>query len=297
MKPSQLLSALCLCLAAWSAAAQSPAHIVDNCEDPRPLRFALIPFKNQAAHEAQYRPLIRQLESVLGREVTLVSGKSYGAVVEGLINGSIDLAELGPASYGIALNRGARLSVIATLRFPATPTVEAGSAYQSLLITRKDRKFRSVEDLRGATLSLTDPASTSGGVLPRRAMEKQLGKPLESHFKRVTFSGSHDRSIEVVRKGLVDAAFVSSAVIDEALRRGKLHRDEIDILWRSPLIPYDPFVHRAQLCPALSARIREVFLGNGPALQGMFQELGASGFAPTSEADYREIRDLLPLAQ
>lgn len=294
----QSLAALCLSAAALTASARSPSiAATENCEDPHPLRFALVPIKNQTAHQAQYRPLIRQLEIALGRQVELVAPKSYGAVVEGLVNGSVDIAELGPASYGIALNRGASLSIIATLRFAATPTVEAGTAYRSLLIARRDSKFKSIAQLRGATLSLTDPASTSGGVVPRRVMEKQLGVPLESYFKRVTFAGSHDRSLEVVRKGMVDAAFVSSTAVDEALRRGILRLDEIEILWRSPPIPYDPFVQRKQLCPLLSAKIREVFLGNDQALQGMFRELGATGFAPTSEEDYKEIRALLPVAQ
>lgn len=298
MKPIQYLAALCLSAMALNASARSPSiAAAENCEDPRPLRFALVPFKNQAAHQAQYRPLIGQLEIALGRQVELVAPKSYGAVIEGLVNGSVDIAELGPASYGIALNRGASLSIIATLRFAATPTVEAGTAYRSLLITRKEGRFRSIDQLRGATLSLTDPASTSGSVVPRRAMEKQLGVPLESYFQRITFSGSHDRSIEVVQKGMVDAAFVSNTVLDDALRRGVLRLDEIEILWRSLPIPYDPFVQRKQLCSRLSTKIREVFLGNELAFQGMFRELGAIGFSPASEDDYKEIRALLPAAQ
>lgn len=297
-KINHLLAALCLSGMAFSANAHSSSvEAAANCENPRPLRFALIPFKNEAEHKEQYRPLIRRLEIELGRQVEIVSPKSYGMVVDGLVNGSIDIAELGPASYGIALNRGASLSIIATLSFPKTPTVEAGTAYRSLLITRKDGRFRSIEKLRGATLSLTDPASTSGSVVPRRALEKQLGVPLENYFRQITFSGSHDRSIQVVQKGKVDAAFVSSTILDEAVRRGALRLDDIDILWRSFPIPYDPFVHRNQLCAHVSTKIREVFHGNQLAFQEMFRGLGATGFAPATEDDYKEIRTLLNATQ
>ncbi len=292
MKTSRRLWALCLTLATLGASAQTPKAPA-ACEDPARLRFALVPYKNVDEHQTQYQPLVQLLESALKRPVELQSSKSYGAVIEGLVTGSVDIAELGPAAYGIALNRGALLSVLATLHFSATPTVEAGTSYRSLLVTRRDRRFRSVEDLRGATLGLTDPASTSGGVIPRRTLEKQLSMALEDHFKRVTFSGSHDRSLELVRKGMVDAAFISSTVVDAAMRRGLLKSGEIAILWRSPPIPYDPFVVRQSLCPELRAQIREIFLGNAPALEGMFRQLGATGFAPASEGDYQEIRSLL----
>jgi phosphonate transport system substrate-binding protein len=291
MNTLRRLLTLGLCASALAAVAQpSPAP---SCDDPRPLRFALVPTRKAAEHQEQYRPLVQRLESVLQRPVELVSGKSYNAVVQGLIDGSVDLAELGPASYGMALNRGARLSVVATLSMPATPTMAAGSGYSALLVTRRERGHTTVADLRHATLSLTDPASTSGSVIPRRAMERQLGMPLESHFQRITYSGSHDRSLELVRKGLVDAAFVSSTTLDGAIRRGQLRLDELTIVWRSPPIPKNPFVLRRQLCPELQQRIRSAFLDADPSLEAMFRQLGATGFAPVSEEDYREIRSLL----
>ena len=148
--------------------------------------------------------------------------------------------------------------------------------------------------MRGGTLSLTDPASTSGAILPRKAVQRLTGIPLDAYFDRITFAGSHDRSIEAVRSGRVDATFVASNAVDDAVRNGALRMDEIRILWRSKPIPYDPFVTRRSLCPALQKQIRQVFLGDTRPLQGMLRELGMTGFVPVTDDDYRDIRQLYP---
>lgn len=277
-----------LCLALLGPSGQAAAA----CDDPRPLRLALVPMKNPEILARQYAPLIRQLEKELARRVEVVPAPSYGTVIEGLLAGGIDLAELGPASYAIAVERGAAISAFASFAQRPGPHTETGGAYRSLLIVRRDRGWNSLEQLRGKTLSLTDPASTSGAVLPRLAVQQMTGSLPESYFHRVTFAGSHDRAIESVQKGLVDAAFVSSSRLDEALRRGTLGAEEIAVIWRSAPLPYDPIVLRRQLCAPLQAKIRQVFFGNADNLRHLFRELDINGFMPVDDAHYRDIRGL-----
>lgn len=282
---------LWLWLLAWPAHA---AAAQAQCEDPRPLRLALVPVKNTHTQARQYRPLIRALEEATGRRVLAAPATSYGTVIEGLLAGDIDLAELGPASYAIAMGRGAHIDPIASFQLQQGPATPTSRAYHSVLITRRAHPATDLAQLRGSTLSLTDPASTSGAVLPRKEVQRLTGIPLESYFSRITFAGAHDRSIEAVRTGRVDATFVASNAVDDAVRHGTLRMDEIRILWRSEAIPYDPFVTRRSLCPALQKQIRQVFLGDSPALRGMLKELGMTGFVPATHGDYREIRQLYP---
>lgn len=269
-----------------------PAAASNNCDDPRPLRLALTPIKNAEIQATQYRPLIQQLEKQLARRVELVPAPSYGTVIEGLLSDGVDLAELGPASYGIARSRGARITPFASFALRKPPGSEPASSYRSLLIVRRERGLDSIEALRGASLSLTDPASTSGAILPRQAISRLTGQSLETYFQRLSFAGSHDRAIEAVQKKRVDAAFVASSRLDEALRQGTVHTDEMKIIWQSPPIPYDPFVLRDRLCPALSARIKQVFLGETLALRGMFDQLNVNGFIAVDGEQYREIREM-----
>lgn len=266
--------------------------VSNTCSDPRPLRLALIPKANAELLASQYRPLIELLAKSLGRQIELVPTPSYGAVIEGLLANNIDLAELGPASYAIAMSRGAAITAFATAALRRGPFTDSGTAYRSLLIVRRDSGLSTLPALRGKTLSLTDPASTSGAILPRQAISQLTGVLPETYFRRVSFAGSHDRAIESVRKKTADAAFVASTRLDEALRRGKLNEDEVLVLWRSELIPYDPFVLRQQLCAPLQKRIRDVFLKDAASLKTMFGELDISGFIPAHDQEYGEIRSL-----
>ena len=283
--PKRLVLALATLLHLGSALAGS-------CEDPKPLRFALIPIKNSEALLNGYRPLIQVLERTLQRKVEIVPAASYGSVVEGLLAGNIDLAELGPASYAQAKERDPRITAFATPVLRRGPQAEAGAIYRSLLIVRRDKGFDSVASLRDTDVSLIDPASTSGALIPRHGFARLTGIPLERYFRRVTYAGSHDRAIESVRKGTVDAAFVSSSRLDEALRNGSLRADEISILWKSSPIPSDPIVYRGQLCQPLVDRIKQAYFEENPALQEMFRNLSIEGFARVSDEQYREIREI-----
>ena len=82
---------------------------------------------------------------------------------------------------------------------------------------RRDKRFDSLARLQGASVSLVDPASTSGALVPRHAMAALTGMPLERYFGRLTFSGSHDRAIEAVHKGFVDAT-IGSQIAEERLK-------------------------------------------------------------------------------
>lgn len=290
---TRLVALLSLLLLLVTPALAAPRQ-AQRCDNPRPLRLALVPLKDPATQARQYRPLIRELEEATGRHVQSVPATSYGAVIEGLLAGDIDLAEMGPASYAIAMARGAQIQPVASFSLQQGPATPDTRAYHSVLITRSDHAAKDLAQLRDHTLSLTDPASTSGAILPRKAMQGLTGLPLESYFSRITFAGSHDRSLESVRSGRVDAAFVSSTSIDDAVRRGKLRMDEIRIHWRSKPIPYDPFVVRSALCQPLRDQIRRVFLGNSETLRQMLREMGMTGFVPARDEDYREIRMLYP---
>lgn len=263
-----------------------------NCDDPRTLRVALIPKSDPQRQRAQVQPLLQALERTLQRRVELVPGASYGAVVEGLLSGAVDVAELGPASYTMVVSRQAdAIAPFAALAGQDDAT--SVGRYHSVLMVRRDAGVASLAALRGRTLALIDPASTSGALLPRQAVRELTGTPLEQHFGRVSYAGSHDRAIAAVREGRVDAAFVSSARVAEAERQGRLLPGEWQALWRSVPIPTDPFVARQRLCAPVRDAIARAFLSGDEALRPMLDAFGGPAFVPVSDGDYRALRERL----
>lgn len=268
-----------------------------DCDNPKPLRFARVPTKNADLGHAQYRPLYKKLERVLDRRIEIVQTPSYNAVIEGLLDGTIDLAELGPATYAAAIRRNAEITAFASFSGQRGELFDHSNGYQSVLITRADRGLDTIAKLNGASLSLVDPASTSGALYPRSAIPELTGQSLESYFKRVTFAGSHDRAVDAVKHGLVDAAFVSTTQLDEHIRRGRVRKDEMKIVWKSEIIPFDPFVFRKRICAPLTEKIIKAFLEGQAEMQPMFEQLKNSGFIPVGDETYRAVRNLYDSVQ
>lgn len=266
-----------------------------GCESPSPLRFSVIPQRNLNEQFANLAPLFTHLEQRLGRKIQIVTPVSYGAVVEGLADGSIDFAELGAASFALAKRLAPDTRAIATLARPTSRFNRDGFSYRSLLITsRQHQGATRIEDLQGRSLALTDPASTSGALVPRRMFPAQIGgQSLERYFRRINYSGSHDRSIELLIKGEVDATFVASRHFEAQL--AGLHRlpEDFNILWQSPPIPDDPFVVRGALCPALVRQIVAALLDPSPDMAAFLRNSRTERFVPVKDDNYRTILDLV----
>ncbi len=280
-----------LALGLWAAGAAgaeaSPAPA--QCAPLPQLRFAVIPKTQDDAQTRAYGLMAQALSAALGMPVEMVPAASYSAVVQGLQAGRIDVAELGPATY-VQMQRNGAVAVpfAALVNTPGTL-----NRYHALLVVRRGSRWRGWQDLRGATLGLVDPASTSGALLPRLAIRKLSGMELEAYFSRVSYAGSHNRALAAVRDGLVDAAFVSSERLALAQERGLLAAGELRTLWTSAPLPTDALVMRRQLCPALQARLRQVFVQQQALLQPALQALGKQGVVAVEASDYAEVARML----
>lgn len=264
---------------------QGGAAYAQACRDPDVVRVAVIPQIQNQQMAGRYDVLIQALQTALERNVVLMPVGSYSAVIEGVLKGSIDLAELGPASYARAKKRGADISAFATLYRSngQQPT------YHSVLIVRQDSGIRSLEDLQGKALSLVDPLSTSGSLVPRAAIQNLTGMTLDDWFGRVSFAGSHDLAIAAVLSERVAGAFVSDTRIADEQAEGGVAGNDLRVLWRSESIPSDPFVYQNDLCEFIKQDIRQVFFERQDELSDFLLWRNKQGFMPIADRDYLNI--------
>lgn len=281
-----------LALGLSAAAGGARAHAGPApCAPLARLRLAVIPKTSDDAQLEGYALLARALAGALALPVEVVPAASYSAVVQGLQAGRIDVAELGPATYVQMQRTGAvALPFAALVNTPGTL-----SRYHALLVVRRSARWRRWQDLRGATLSLVDPASTSGALLPRQLVRTHAAMELEEYFARVSYAGSHDRALAAVRDGLVDAAFVSSERLALAHERKLVAPEELRTLWTSAPLPTDAFVMRRKLCPELQAQLRQAFVQQQALLRPALQRLGKQGVVAVEEGDYAEVERMLGL--
>jgi phosphonate transport system substrate-binding protein len=267
-----------------------------QCEDPRVLRFSIIPTQESVRELTLYKPVLDMLSKNTGKKIEFYMPTSYSSVVEALLGKWVDIAVLGPESYLIAKTQGAQIDVFATYYKKKDGILEAGPGFKSILITKKGSKFDSIESVKGSVMLLVDPASTSGSLIPESIFGGKVVKtPLKSYFGRVAFSGGHDLSTIAVFDGKADAAFVATHRYMNALAasKGRMKLEDFNVLWTSPLIPQDPFVYRSTLCPELREKIQQTFvtLDQSEVGRKYLENVGSEKFVVMKDSDYDVIRE------
>ena len=276
----------------FSALSVTSAHAA--CENPKSLTFAMIPTEESVAELELYKPVTDRMAKKTGKKIEFFMPTSYASVVEGLLSKFVDVAVLGPYTYVIANSKDPSVEVFATYAKKPGHLQEEGPGYRGVLISKKGSKFTSIKSLRGSTLGLTDPGSTSGNLMPRVSFSKVIGEDLDKYFGKVAYTGSHELSAVAVIKGKVDAAFVASHRFDNVVNKGEASLDQVNVLWKSDPIPQDPFVYRNTLCDNVKAAIRDTFLGlkDAPEAKNFLNNVKSNTFVPMSSKDYNIIRDL-----
>ncbi len=265
-----------------------------DCEEPDTLTFSIIPTEETIQELTIYKPVIDYLAKMTGKKIEFYMPTSYATVVEAMIGKWVDVAVHGPYSYVIANSKDPDIEVFATYAKKPGHLQEEGPGYKAALITRKNSKFTSIESLKGATIGLTDPASTSGNLVPRVVFTKTIKTSLEKYFKKIVYTGGHDLSTMAVYEGKVDAAFVATHRFDNVIDRGMVKKDDFNYLWSSPAIPQDPFCYRGSLCPELKEKIKQTFLTlhTQPSCAEFLKNVKSNKFVSMTAGDYDVIRDL-----
>ena len=266
-----------------------------KCEDPKELTFAIVPTEETIAELQLYKPVTDRLAKETGKKIQFFMPTSYASVVEGLLSKFIDVAVLGPYSYVIASSKDPSVEVFATYAKRAGHLQEEGPGYKAALVTKKGSKFTTIASLKGTTLGLVDPGSTSGNLFPRVVFAKNVGGDLDKYFGKVVYTGSHELSTVAVYKGKVDSAFVATHRFDNVVNKGEVKLEDFNILWKSPAIPQDPFVYRNTLCQGLKDKIKSTFIGLSPSNPGekkFLDNVKSNKFVAMSSKDYDVIRAL-----
>ncbi|MBL0085369.1 MAG: phosphate/phosphite/phosphonate ABC transporter substrate-binding protein [Ideonella sp.] len=286
--PKLLVAAATLLTLALPATAQT------KCEDPKVLKFSLVPTQDSVRELGYYKPILDQLAKNTGKKIEFYMPTSYSSVIEALMGKWVDVAVLGPEAYVIARKQDPTVEVFGTYSRLKNGIQDAGPGYKSILITKKGSKFTDLASLKGSVVALVDPASTSGGLVPENVFPKLASlPPLKTYFSRVVFSGGHDLSSISVSEGKVDAAFVASHRFMETVNAGKVKLEDFNILWSSPLIPQDPFVYRNTLCDDLKKKIADTFLQVDQNEDGRkyLANVKSEKVVKMVDADYNIVRD------
>jgi len=258
-------------------------------EDPKPMSLSFGVYQSDKA-TVMYRSftpvleaLTASMESALGRpvDIKLTIFQSYEDGIESLARGEVDFVRFGPASYITAKARQSDIELI------AMETESGDKRFKGLIIVQKESPIRTIADLRGKRFAFGDPNSTIGRYLVQAELIKAgiTGKDL----KDFQYLGRHDTVVKAVEIGDFDAGSVMQQTFEKANAKGTLR----------VLASFDnvtkPWVARKGLERSTFEAIQAgLFALKDP---GVLKELKITGFVPTSDDEYRLVREGMRLAE
>lgn len=248
------------------------------------LNFGVIPADSTISVQDATKPFSDALSKLICKPVNLFVGTNYTSIITAMISGKADVAAFGPLSYVLAASKGNAEALLREL----APANKADH-YFSYIITTPKTGIKTLNDLIGKTFSFTDPASTSGNLVPRYTF-KQAGINPDTQLK-ATYVGSHNLSLSAVLTGKVDAGAVASDTFDKLLKEGKFKESDIVIVAKSFAIPEGPIAVRKQLSQSDKDALQAAFLelnNNAAALKA----LSAGGFIKDVDSTFDPIRTM-----
>lgn len=252
------------------------------------LNLGLVPSEDPRVVIQDNQLMLDHLKRHLDMDVKPFVATDYNGVIEALRAKKLDVAFLGPFSYVLAV------SVADVEAFALPETEKQGATYKAVIVARRDRGYKSLADLKGKTFAFVDPSSTSGHLFPKAGLLRAGFDP-DKHFSRVIFSGGHDASVLAVNFGKVDAAAVADALLETAIVKGAVKREDMQVLWTSPPIPGAPMAWRKDLPADLKARIRKAFAEAKDMNWGAHSKI--KRWEPVDDATYDVIRDTAKVLQ
>ncbi|MFO1171707.1 MAG: phosphonate ABC transporter substrate-binding protein [Hyphomicrobiaceae bacterium] len=264
MKTAKTLSALAFAALSAVGVSAMPAA----AEDLKVFNVGILGGENEADRLRNWGCVQEQLGKTLGVEVKLFPAADYDGVVQGLLGGTLDYADLGASGFAkiYLANEKAVDPILVTVQ------TDGSMGYHTVLIARSDSGIAKIEDLKGKTLAFADPDSTSGYLIPLTQLPKAVGGELKDFFSKTDFAGGHEQVVQAVLDKKFDAGTTWSSVVGDeskgytsgqltkSVEKGQLNMKDIVILWKSDVIPNGPSVLRSSLPDDVKAKVKDYLM-------------------------------------
>lgn len=255
------------------------------------LRFTAIPDQNTTLLAEKLAPLSRYLGERLGVPVEYVPAHDYQASVEMFKNGDVHLGWFGGLT-----------GVQARHAVPGARAIAQGVedrayasyfiAHRSTGLTRSTELPREILDLR---FTFGSESSTSGRLMPEYFLLRATGREPEDLFAQPPgFSGSHDKTVELVESGQYQVGVVNYKVYERRVEEGKTDPEVCRVIWKTP--PYADYnwtVHpdvETVFGAGFTQRVQEALVTiDDPTL---LAALPRDRLVPASDEEYEQIREV-----
>lgn len=285
---ARFLVAVTCAVLLWGGAARAAAP---DCPNGGTVRFGVVPGEDTMTLGPIYDRIATLIADRLDCPVKAQFGTSYTATIEAMRAGRIEIAVYGAFSYVLA-HQVASAEAIAGYANAAGQA----STYTASIVTWPGSGVTTLKDIVGKSFAFSDPASTSGHLIPAYGLRKSGIDP--DHDIRPIYTGTHTASFEALRNHKVLVGEMNSTVISAATVQGIYRAEDYVRLWLSDPIPGGPFTVRGNLPAGFKARLTDVLrtldLSSLPERDmKILGRAGSRGLVAVNDADFDGIRDVV----
>lgn len=245
------------------------------------LRFGVYTSDKATDMINQFRPALDQLElsasESLKRPVVIKMevANTYEKGIQNLVDGSVDISQLGPASYITAKEQNPDLSII------AIESKGGKKEFFGVFCVKSDSPIQSVPELAGKTFAFGSELSTIGRYLSQEFMLDHGVKA--SDLGRFAYLGRHDKVGTSVGLGDYDGGVLKEGTFKKLVQGGT----EIREIARFPNVT-KPWVARSGLDEDLLTVLEAGLIGLED--EAALSALRVDGFLKGADSDYARIR-------
>lgn len=260
-------------------------------DESKQLNFGIISTESSQNLREIWTPFLDDMGKKLGLNVKAFFAPDYAGIIEGMRFDKVDVAWFGNKSAMEAVDRaGGEI-------FAQTVDIDGNPGYWSLLVTHKDSKINSVEDMLKNAKDLVfgngDPNSTSGFLVPSYYVFAKNNVDPKKAFKRV-LNSNHQTNLLAAANKQVDVATNNTENVRRLEQTNPDKVQDIKVIWKSPLIPSDPIVWRTSLDEGMKSKIYDFFMTYGTNDAKEQEILAGLQWAPFSASSNDQ---LIPIRQ
>jgi phosphonate transport system substrate-binding protein len=296
-RPRAALAALIALTVALSACGGRPDGAAAGAREDATLYIGAIPDQDRDRLQEIYGGVAGYLADALDVPVEYRPVTDYAAAVAQFRTGDLDLVWFGGLT-----------GVQARAQTPgALPLVQRDidSEFHSLFLVSADSGVRPFEDsgglkaLAGRRFTFGSQSSTSGYLMPAYYLLEAGVDPERDFASLPGFSGSHDKTIELVTSGTYEAGVVNEQVWDSRAAAGTVDAERVTVAWRTPAYSDYHWIvgpsAEEKLGKDFAGQLRRAFLDitpDDPTGRTILDLFGAKAFVPTEPANYTRIEEI-----
>ncbi|TYB60617.1 phosphate/phosphite/phosphonate ABC transporter substrate-binding protein [Nonomuraea sp. PA05] len=242
--------------------------------EPAKLTIGLPPGEDSPEQLQLSETLKKLFADATGLQVEVQRTADYMGVVEAMRGGHVDAALFSPFATVIGMETAPIELLLAS---------KGGTDPASVIVTPKDSGITELAQLKGKTITLVDPASATGNLMPRQKL-KEAGLEVERDYQ-VTYAGSHDAVGAAVNSGKIDAGAMNYVGYRTMVEKGVIDGSEVRVLAETgPVVMGATIVVRKELDPAVKQAIQDKLPAAWPTDPTMLRTLGAAPAKPDEAA-------------